>query len=90
MLFELSICVELEKGQSDRLSNTEPPTHWPICDLSVCRARGNSLTPAAITHHCGQSKWVGFGMRQRGASDRHGNRLTDSVATVWVSIVSVG
>lgn len=78
----MSVCVELQKGQ--------PPTQRLNCDLAVCRARGNSLTPAAITHHCGQSKWVGFGMRQRGAGNRHGNRLTDSVATVWVSIVSVG
>lgn len=48
------------------------------------------MTLAAITYHCGQCEWVGFGMLQRGASDCHGNRLTDSAATVWVSIVSVG
>lgn len=48
------------------------------------------MTLAAITYHCGQREWVGFGMLQRGASDCHSNRLTDSAATVWVSIVSVG
>lgn len=82
--------VELQKGQSDCLSKLrqQPPTQ--ICDMSVCRAWGYSLTPVAITHHCGQCKWVGFGMRQRGAGNRHGNRLTDSVAAVWVSIVGVG
>lgn len=68
----------------------KPPTQTLICDLSVCRAQGKSLTPAAITHHCGQSKWVGFGMRQRGAGNCHGNRLTDSVAAVWVSVIDVG
>lgn len=29
-------------------------------------------------------------MWQRGAGNCHGNRLTDSVAAVWVSIVGIG
>lgn len=49
-----------------------------------------ALTLAVITHHCWQRKRVRFGVRQRGASDRHGNRLTDSAAAVWVGVVGVG
>jgi len=67
-----------------------PPTQRPMYDPLVCRAQGSSLTPATITYHRGECKWVGFGMRQRGAGNCHGNRRTDSVATVWVRIVSVG
>lgn len=63
-----------------------------MCDLRDCAApaEGSSLTPALITHHCWQRKGVRFGVRQRGAGDRHGNRLTDSVAAVWVGVVGVG
>lgn len=77
------------KGQRDS-SVEQPPTQRLICDLSECTAQGNSLTPAFITHHCWQCKGVGFDVRQRGAGNRHGNRLTDSVAAVWVSVVGVG